>query len=321
MSRIAQTAAIVATFACILLPPATAAAKTPSLVKPVPANAQAKMVSAKSAAEAAPVLLALLPRLDFHPDMLYATGEGAMPSPKEQPNRAKAYLQAKAYAKMQAIASIVQEVKGTMISYCSTGHGFIGDAQIKQEIKGVLDCVRVVATKKRPEGNDTIVEVTVRAPKPALPKLLPPPEKKEPARSVPSWATPLSPPFPRGEGAGAAKDGGFTSLVIDAQGLGVWKSMSPKIVRPDGSEVWGTLRVDPDFLAEYGICAYARSRSEAFANRRAGENPLVVRAKARGPSMTRSDVVISNSDAETLLSEDRRSGFLGEFRVIMIVDR
>jgi hypothetical protein len=266
--------------------------------------------------------MALLPRLDFHPDMLYATGEGAMPNTKEQPNRAKAYLQAKAYAKMQAIASLAQEVKGTMISYCSTGHGYIADAQIKQEIKGVLDCVRVVGTKRRPEGKDTIIEVTVRAPRPALPKLQPPPEKKEPARPfVPSWATSLSPPFARGEAAGGAKESGYTSLVIDAQGLGLRKSMSPKILRPDGSEVWGTVKVDPDFLAEYGICAYARSRAEAFANRRAGENPLVVRAKARGPSITGSDAVISNSDAELLLSEDKRSGFLGGFRVIVVVDR
>ena len=52
------------------------------------------------------------PASDPKLDMLYATGEGAMASTKEQPNRAKAYLAAKAYAKMQAIANLVQLGQG-----------------------------------------------------------------------------------------------------------------------------------------------------------------------------------------------------------------
>ena len=326
MSRIAQWFAVVVLSACTVLP--SAAAKAPAPKPATAARSGAAVAPAKPAAAVARTLVALLPRLEFRPEMIYATGEGAMPSPKEQPNRAKAYLQAKAYAKMQAIASLVQEIKGTIISYCSTGQGYVADAQIKQEIKGALECVRVVGTRKRAEGKDTIVEVTVAAPRPALPKLQPLPEPKPAGKaSLPSWVTATAPAEssnarPSGqEQAGAAQDTGFTSVIIDAQGLGVRKSMSPKILRPDGSEVWGTVRVDPDFLAEYGICAYARSRSEAFANRRAGDNPLVIRARSRGRSAAGSEVVISNSDADLLLAENARSGFLNEFRVIIIVDR
>ena len=325
MSRIAQWFAVVVLSACTVLP--SAAAKAPAPKPATAARSGAAVAPAKPAAAVARTLVALLPRLEFRPEMIYATGEGAMPSPKEQPNRAKAYLQAKAYAKMQAIASLVQEIKGTIISYCSTGQGYVADAQIKQEIKGALECVRVVGTRKRAEGKDTIVEVTVAAPKPALPKLQPLPEPKPAGKaSLPSWVSAAAgdssnarPSKP--EQAGAAQDNGFTSVIIDAQGLGVRKSMSPKILRPDGSEVWGTVKVDPDFLAEYGICAYARSRSEAFANRRAGDNPLVIRARSRGRSAAGSEVVISNSDADLLLAENARSGFLNEFRVIIIVDR
>ena len=78
--------------------------------------------------------------------------------------------------------------------------------------------------------------------------------------------------------------------------------------------------VIPAELNSY-ICAYARNRSEAFANRRAGANPLVIRAKGRGPSASRADVVVTDTDAELLLSEDKQSGFLQDFRVIIIVDR
>jgi len=246
--------------------------------------------------------------------MLYAVGEGAMPTAKEQPNRAKAYLQAKAYAKMAAIASLLQSVKGTMICYRSEGRGYIADTQIKEEINGALEAVQVVSARKRAEGKDTIVEVTVRAPKPLPPQ--PPVEKPAPKPPpdplLPTWAV-----------ASAASDGspgGHTSLVIDAKGLRVDRSMSPRILRPDGSEVWGTVKADPDFITEHGIAAYARSRGDALASKRAGPNPLVIRAVGRGRSVSGSDIVVSDSDASRILSEDRRTGFLKDFRVIVIVD-
>ena len=182
--------------------------------------------------------------------MLYATGEGAVPDAKEQPNRAKAYLQAKSYAKMEAIASLVQEVRGTMISYCSNGRDYVADTRIKEEIKGVLDCVHVISAKKRPEGKDTIVEVTVRAPKPALPKA--PPAPRGPSRPQGSGR----PIVAQGLSSRPPRMAAYTSVVIDATGLKVLRSMSPKILRPDGSEVWGTLKVDPDILSDYGIAAY-----------------------------------------------------------------
>lgn len=250
----------------------------------------------------------------LRPDMLYATGEGAVPDTKEQPNRAKAYIQAKVYAKMAAIASLAQEVRGTMISYSSTGKNGMADTRIKQEIQGVLDCVQVVSAKKRPEGKDTIVEVTVRAPKPVLPKE-PPAPKEAPAPKLPAGPSWLANPA-----AATPREGRYTSVVIDAVRLGVQRSMSPKILRPDGTEVWGTLKLDPDAISDYGIAAYARSRAEAHANRRCGECPLIIRAIDRGTSITNSDVVISDADADLLLREDRRSGILADLRVIIVVD-
>lgn len=246
------------------------------------------------------------------PDMLYATGEGAVPDAKEQPNRAKAYLQAKTYAKMAAIASLAQEVRGTMISYCSDGRGCVADTRIKEEIKGVLDSVRVISARKRPEGKDTIVEVTVRAPRPAPPKE-PPAPKAPPAPRTPALPTWLT-------GPGSARDGCYTSVVIDATRLRVARCMSPRILRADGSEVWSTVKVDQDMLSEHGVAAYVRSRPEAFANRRCGERPLVIRAVDRGSSITRGDVVLSDADADRLLAEDRRAGFLEDLRVIIILD-
>jgi hypothetical protein len=254
-------------------------------------------------------------------DMLYAVGEGAMPRASEQPNRAKAYLQAKAYAKMDAIASLAQAAKGTLISYNSKGNSYIANTVIKQEIKTILDSVQVVSAKKRAEGKDVIVEVTVRAPKPKLPKVpkAPPVEQIKPSKKpfTPSWLS---------ENAGvdsvsSPNDGrGYTSVIIDAAGFKITRSMMPKILRPDGSEVWGTMKVDYDFVADCGLISYARNTADALANKRAGDKPLVLRAIGRGSSTAKCDMVISAADADTLIAEDRKSGFLSDFRVIAILN-
>ncbi|MDH7603099.1 MAG: hypothetical protein QHI38_13245 [Armatimonadota bacterium] len=267
-----------------------------------------------------PVLMAFLQRLTAKPEMIYATGEGAMPSAKEEPNRAKAYLQAKNFAKMQALANLAQEIKGTLISYRADGKAFIADAEIKQEIKAALDCVRVVSTRKRLEGNDVIVEVTVAAPKPSAPKLLPGGSSTggQPQSAYPSWVTSAS---NNEAGIYPSESGNYTSLIVDAQGLGLRRTMCPKILRPDGSEVWGTVKVDPEFAVEHGICAYVKSYSEALANRRAGNRPLTVRAQSAVGLPTRVNVVVSYEDADLIVREDARCSFLKDFRVIFIVDR
>lgn len=287
-------------------PPVSSASRAVPTIRPVMAMAGPSRLLPVEPETPAPIARDLVAEAEAN--MLYAMGEGAMPTAKEQPNRAKAYLQAKAYAKMCAIASLVQEAKGTMIEYCATGEDFAADARIKQQINGMLDCVQVVSAKKRPEGKDTIVEVTVRAPKPQPPE---PAKISEPC--TPTWAT-------GDEGAyKTSSSGGYTSVIIDAQGLRIAKSMSPKIVRSDGSEVWGTIKVDMDTLCEYGIAAYARTRGEAFANRRAGSRPLVIRALGRGHSPSKADAVVSDYDAEALLTADRASHFLSDLRVVFVV--
>ncbi len=76
----------------------------------------------------------------------------------------------------------------------------------------------------------------------------------------PSWAVAsASPNIPTPKSFRKAKEGAYTSVIIDTLGMHVNRSMSPKILRTDGSEAWGTVRVDYDFLADHGIVAYART--------------------------------------------------------------
>lgn len=114
--------------------------------------------------------------------------------------------------------------------------------------------------------------------------------------------------------------GPYTSLIVNTLGLKVQRAMSPKICRTDGSEVWGTVNVDYDFLEDHGIVAYTRSLDDARKNERAGDNPLIIKAIGRAGGKFYCNPVVENADAKLLLDENGKSQFLDKFNVIFVVD-
>jgi hypothetical protein len=113
----------------------------------------------------------------------------------------------------------------------------------------------------------------------------------------------------------------YTSVIIDTRGFNVWRCMSPKIRHADGSEVWGTVRVDPDYVIEHGIVIYAHTIEEAKHLDRAGDRPVVIRAVGKNGGKFGTDPVLSEADAERLLSLNARDRFMDRFRVIFVVDQ
>lgn len=114
--------------------------------------------------------------------------------------------------------------------------------------------------------------------------------------------------------------GPYTSLIVDASGLGLKRAMSPKIRREDKSEVWGTVEVDPDFVLETGIVSYTSSMAGATRDPRAGDNPLVIQAIGISGGKFLCDPVISDDDAQTVLDEEKITHFLEKFNVIFIAN-
>ena len=112
----------------------------------------------------------------------------------------------------------------------------------------------------------------------------------------------------------------YTSVIIDATGLKLDRCMSPKIRRVNGTEVWGTVSADLDFVEEHGIVAYCKSLDDAKKNSRCGSNPIIIKALDRAGGKFCSDPVISDPDAVILLAENTKSGFMDKFNVIFIKD-
>jgi hypothetical protein len=113
---------------------------------------------------------------------------------------------------------------------------------------------------------------------------------------------------------------GFTGLIVDARGMGLSRSMSPRLRRMDGSDVWTGGGASAEFVIDEGIVAYVRSLEEARNHARAGANPLVIRAVQRHETPFPSDPRLSDDVADSLLKCAERDGFLKKFKVVFIID-
>ena len=89
---------------------------------------------------------------------LYATGEGAVPPESGEPNRAKAYLKAKGYTRMEAVALL-------LAAYLTITDESIGlNDYLPVRISGYLRNVEIVSDWVKYGEDGTLVQVIVRVP-------------------------------------------------------------------------------------------------------------------------------------------------------------
>ena len=95
--------------------------------------------------------------------------------------------------------------------------------------------------------------------------------------------------------------------------------MSPKILDETGKEVYGTMNVDREYAIQQGMSGYARDLTAAQSNPRVTNNPLSVKGtKTEGAG--RSDIVISNADAEQIRTNAENLSYLKKCRVMIVLD-
>lgn len=273
-------------------------------------------------------------RIDWTKGSITATGLGAVP--RNETNDAVAYLRARGYAKAEALKNMFMVIDHIHIDAHTIGKDYVEtNSEIRTELEGIIKGAQVVGERQIHVGRDTMVEVTISSRMygdGSVASVLLPAEIKhehsapEPpsdsAGTPPDENTSERPSYHVQPEAEPAPDAGehYTSLIVDCRGYRVTRDMSPKIRRTDGSEVWGTVNVDPDFAIEHGIVRYAHSISQARQLSRSGDRPLVIHAVSPSNSPVQADAVISDEDANRLLQLNGRDGFLDHFNVIFVVD-
>ncbi len=225
-----------------------------------------------------------------------ATGSGA--ANLKDGSVAKARLMAERAAKLDALRNIVETIQGIQVTGTRNAADVMSNGEIKSKIQGMAQGFKVVDTKYYSDGSvdvivsmpidDNLTNALVEKPKSAKPRKL----TTEGPESV-------------------------TGLVVNARGLGLTPSMAPRILDESGREIYGAEIVNDKGLQQGGIASYAKTDDKAA--ERTGSKPLVVKA-LRIADKSKTDVVISNADADKLRDPNTNLSFLADGKVVILVD-
>ena len=111
----------------------------------------------------------------------------------------------------------------------------------------------------------------------------------------------------------------YTGLIIDARKLGLRPALVPKILNEKGELVYSSQSVGQQDIIRMGLVGYAKDVNAAAKNQRVTADPVVVNGmNATGEKKT--DVVISNRDAQVILTTAPYTGYLKNGRVMVVYD-
>lgn len=229
-------------------------------------------------------------------------------------------------AKVDAYRNLLEITKGVQVDSHTTVRDFTVESDvINTQVEGLVKGAQIVDQQYLSDGT---VEVTLRMPlygelsKIMVPisiqkrKEIPPPapvvETPAPAPPAPPVAPPPAAPAPP-----AAVS--YTGLVVDARGIQARPAMSPRIYNEDGKEVYGSANVDREYAVQQGMSGYARDLTAAQSNQRVTASPITVKGLKTGGA-GRSDVVISNADAQLIRASSENASFMKKCRVMIVLD-
>ena len=236
-------------------------------------------------------------QVDWTAKTITARGSGA-PSKKAK-SPAAARLGAERAAKLDAYRNILETLKGVQVDAKRKADAVMSSGEIQTKVDGVIKGAKVIDTVYY---SDLSVDVVMRMPiDGALTQALVPTAKQP--KSVPST----------GDSTGSG-------LVINAKGLKVEPAIAPRVLDEKGNEVYSVSYVTEDAVLQNGIIGYATSLDEAKKHQRVAPSPTVMRAIATGKD-GKSDIVISNADADKLRDVNSNVSYLASGKVMVVIDK
>ena len=111
----------------------------------------------------------------------------------------------------------------------------------------------------------------------------------------------------------------YTGLIVDARKLGLRPALVPKILNQKGELVYSAQSLDQQDLIKMGLVGYAKDVDAASKNQRVTTDPYVIPGlNATGEKKT--DVVISNQEAQIVMTTAPYTGYLKNGRVMIVYD-
>ena len=272
-------------------------------------------------------------RVNYGVGVVKATGSGAPPADGIASNPVQARLMALGAAKADALRNLAMAVASVQVTSDTRVKNFQTESDVVEtHVEALLRNPRVIREEVAKDGTATVIlELPLYGTNSVAAAVLPEVITKP---TTTDWtgpdkpATPLPPaPAARPEiRAGRepgltplSDDGPFTAVIVDCRNLGIEAAMAPKLMEDNGKEVYGTVRVDPDYAIAVGIVGYPRSMGEALRGARSGAHPLIVRATGAGDKH-RFNPTVSDADGERILAANARDHFLERTSVVFLVD-
>ena len=232
---------------------------------------------------------------------------------------------------------VMTRVSGIVIGAREVGKRYLSDGavEITMEINLTGELLAVML-QELPPLTMPQMPAPPRPPiqKPAPPSPVTPPVQKPSLPPPPPPETKVSPPPSPAEGKKAPpttevqvkveekldlKKLEYTGLIVDARKLGLRPALIPKILNQKGELVYSQQSLEQRDLIRMGLVGYAKDVDAAARNQRVTADPYVIPGlNAAGEKKT--DVVISNREAQVVLTTAPYTGYLKNGRVMIVYD-
>jgi len=116
----------------------------------------------------------------------------------------------------------------------------------------------------------------------------------------------------------AVPAGAYTGIVIDARGYNLQPAMIPQVYTEDGKLVYGASIVDSQAARQNGLAGYASNLNSPSVAKRAGSNPLVIKAQGLVGNQ-KAGVKISTADAIGALAANGTENLLKMAKVLFLL--
>jgi hypothetical protein len=228
--------------------------------------------------------------------------------------KANARLMALRAAKVDALRNLLEITKGVQVDSATSVKDFTVESDvINTQVSGLVKGAVVVDQQYMSDGT---VEVRLRMPLYGnLAQIIMPLAIAKP----PAAPAPSEPVAPAPAVTASAAPIAYTGMVVDARGIQARPAMSPRVFDEDGKEVYGSSNVDREYAVQQGMSGYARDLTAAQSNQRVTANPVTVKAlRTNGPG--KSDLIISNADAQQIRASAENMTFMKKCRVMVVLD-
>ncbi|KIX11213.1 hypothetical protein [Dethiosulfatarculus sandiegensis] len=236
--------------------------------------------------------------------------------PEKYGSLAQAEIMALKAARCLGYARLLEVLRGVrMDSNCSFGYYLENHTRLRARVEGVvkgakLVTERVFIDKDRFVTGEVVLRLALNKPVKAGAGTYFKPHVSTDEKAV---AEPDQESVVRKEQAN-------TGLIVVARGIGALPALFPCVVEAGtGREIFGPDIIDRYYAIEKGVVGYAASLEKALLLKRAGDNPLVVRAiQAKGQNRAR--LVITREQAASVLAADNRGAFLKKCNVVIVIN-